>query len=85
MNTSTMTVRLDDRLKERLNKLAEVTHRSKSFLAAEAICEYLKVQEWQISEIKKGIAEADSGQLIDHTSIVKHWEKKRAHSVDKRR
>lgn len=84
MATSTMTLRLDDKLKARLNKLAGVTHRSKSFLAAEAISEYLKIQEWQIKEIKKGIAEAEAGQLVDHDSIAKHWEKKRAHSMDKR-
>ncbi|TAK76820.1 MAG: ribbon-helix-helix protein, CopG family [Gammaproteobacteria bacterium] len=85
MTSTTMTVRLDDQLKTRLDKLAELTHRSKSFLAAEAINEYLKIQEWQINDITKSIAEADAGQLVDHDSVVKHWEKKRAHSVDKRR
>lgn len=85
MTSATMTVRLDDRLKVRLDKLAGLTHRSKSFLAAEAISKYLEIQEWQINEIKKGISEADSGQLVDHSSIVKYWEKKRAHSVDKGR
>jgi RHH-type transcriptional regulator, rel operon repressor / antitoxin RelB len=85
MNSATMTIRLDEQLKERLDKLAVFTHRSKSFLAAEAISEYLKMQEWQINEIKNGIAEADSGQLVDHSSIVKYWERKRAHSVDKGR
>ncbi|WP_238552831.1 CopG family ribbon-helix-helix protein [Legionella oakridgensis] len=63
-------------MKVRLDKLAEITHRSKSFLASEAINEYLKVQEWQLIEIKKGIAEADKGQLIDHESILKFWENK---------
>lgn len=85
MTSATMTVRLDNKLKVQLDKLAELTHRSKSFLAAEAISEYIAVQEWQINEIKKGIAEADSGQFADHSTIVKYWEKKRAHSVDKRR
>ncbi len=54
----------------RLDKLTEVTHRNKSFL---------ENQEWQMKEIKKGIAEADAGQFVDHSSIVKYWEKKRAH------
>jgi RHH-type transcriptional regulator, rel operon repressor / antitoxin RelB len=85
MTSATMTVRLDNQLKERLEKLAVFTRRSKSFLAAEAISEYLKIQEWPINEVEKGIAEADSGQLVDHSSIVKYWERKRAHSVDKGR
>jgi predicted transcriptional regulator len=85
MTSATMTVRLNDQLKGRLDKLAGLTHRSKSFLAAEAISAYIKIQEWQINEIKKGIAEADSGQLVDHRNIVEYWEKKRAHTVDKKR
>jgi len=85
MSSGTITVRLDDKLKARLEKLADATHRSKSFLAMEAITEYLKIQEWQVKEIKNGLAEADTGQLIEHENIVKHWKKKRANSMDKRR
>ncbi|MBA2649332.1 MAG: CopG family transcriptional regulator, partial [Legionella sp.] len=58
MTSMTMTIRLEPEMKVRLDKLAEITHRSKSFLASEAINVYLKVQEWQLIEIKKGIAEA---------------------------
>ncbi len=76
MTSMTMTIRLEPEMKLRLDKLAEITHRSKSFLASEAINVYLKVQEWQLIEIKKGIAEADEGQLIDHESILKFWENK---------
>ena len=35
--SSTMTIRLEDGIKNRLDQLANVTQRSKSFLAAEAI------------------------------------------------
>jgi RHH-type rel operon transcriptional repressor/antitoxin RelB len=85
MTSITMTVRLDDQLKTRLDKLAEVTHRSKSFLAAEAISEYLEIQEWQLSEIKTGISEADFEQLVDHNTIANYWEQKRADSMDEGR
>lgn len=74
MTSTTMTIRLEPEVKVRLSNLAEVTHRSKSFLASEAINEYLKIQEWQLSEIKKGIAEADEGQLIDHEAVLAFWE-----------
>lgn len=77
MTSETMTVRLETETKIRLNKLAEITHRSKSYLASEAINEYLKIHEWQIDEITKGISEADAGQLVDHDSIVKFWESKK--------
>ncbi|CDZ79465.1 Ribbon-helix-helix protein, copG family [Legionella massiliensis] len=76
MSSTTMTIRLESEMKFRLDRLAEVTHRSKSYLAAEAINEYLKTQEWQLAEIKKGLAEADNGQLVDHNDILKLWEDK---------
>jgi RHH-type transcriptional regulator, rel operon repressor / antitoxin RelB len=38
-------------------------NRSRSFLAAEAIQEYVSVKAWQINEIKKGLAEADAGDF----------------------
>ena len=85
MSSITMTVRLDSKLKTRLSKLANATSRTPSYLASEAISEYLKNHEWQLSEIKKGIAEADAEQLIDHKEIVKMWEKKYARSLDKKR
>jgi predicted transcriptional regulator len=82
MTSATMTVRLNEEITIRLEKLAKATHRNKSFLAVEAITEYLKIQEWQISEIKKGVAEADAGYLIDHAKVAQRWKKKRAHSMD---
>jgi RHH-type transcriptional regulator, rel operon repressor / antitoxin RelB len=38
-------------------------NRSRSFVAAQAIQEYVSVNEWQINEIKKGLAEADAGDF----------------------
>lgn len=31
------------------------------------------LEAWQIEEIKKGIAEADAGDLINHSEILKRW------------
>lgn len=81
--STTMTVRLNDTLKARLEQLSEMTARSKSFLAAEAISQYIDINEWQINEVKQGLVEADADELIAHTDIVKHWENKLAHSMDK--
>ncbi|MES9905461.1 MAG: CopG family ribbon-helix-helix protein [Sedimenticola sp.] len=57
--STTMTIRLKPELKSRLDKLATVTHRSKSFLASEAVREFIEINEWQIQEIKTAIKEAD--------------------------
>ncbi len=67
--SATMTIRLDDALKERLEKLASATHRSKSFLAAEAVKEFVELNEWQIQEIQTAITEADNGEFANDLRV----------------
>ena len=52
MNTETFSVRLDRTAKTRLQRLAKSTGRSRAYLAAEAIHEYLDVNEWQLAGIE---------------------------------
>ena len=67
--STTMTVRLEDDIKERLERLAESTKRSKSFLAAEAIREFVEINEWQIREIRAALKEADSGDFASDREV----------------
>lgn len=74
--SSTMTIRLDSTVKDRLEQLAVATHRSKSFLAAEAIAEYIRLNEWQIKEIHAAIKEADLGNFAsqaDMDALTNKW------------
>lgn len=64
-----VTVRLDSRLRKRLDALAAATERSNSFLAAEAIQTYLDLQEWQVEAIKEGIRQADAGEFAPPEEI----------------
>jgi RHH-type transcriptional regulator, rel operon repressor / antitoxin RelB len=71
-----MTIRLTDEVKDRLETLATVTQRNKSFLAAEAIREYLENNEWQIDEIQVALNEADAGDFAsdkDVAALAKKW------------
>jgi RHH-type rel operon transcriptional repressor/antitoxin RelB len=61
--SSVLTLRLDAKLKNQLDRLSKAMNRSRSFVAAQAIQEYVSVNEWQINEIKKGLAEADAGDF----------------------
>ena len=61
--SSTMTIRLEDETKDRLDKLADATQRSRSFLAAEAIRHYIELNEWQIREIHDALKESESGDF----------------------
>ena len=56
-----MTVRLSKELKTKLERLAASTRRSKSYLAAEAIAEYVELNAWQVEEIGKAVEKADAG------------------------
>lgn len=63
METTTLTLRVPAMMKEQLDKLANATHRSKSFLAGEAIRQYLDLEAWQIGEIQQALNEADANDF----------------------
>ncbi len=58
--STTLTIRIDDETKERLNRLAESVARSKSYLVTRALQDYLEMNEWQVKAIKKAVIKADS-------------------------
>src|ERR1700736_4107998 len=72
MRSTTFTVRVGSADKRRLERLAKSTGRSRSFLAAEAIKEYLEVNEWQVAGIRSAIASLHRGQGVGHAQ-VKQW------------
>lgn len=79
--STTMTIRLDDEVKDRLENLAVATKRSKSFLAAEAIRAFVDSNEWQIVEIQSALKEADAGDLAsdeDVAAVARKWSTKGA-------
>ena len=77
-----MAFRLDDNTRQRLGKLAEATQRPMSWLAAEALREYLDSHEWQIQAIQEGVQAADEGRLLEHEVLFSKWEQRRATAMD---
>lgn len=74
--STTITIRLDAEVKDRLDRLAESTQRSKSFLAAEAIREFVESNEWQIAEIRAALKEANADDFAsdrDVQALAKKW------------
>jgi RHH-type transcriptional regulator, rel operon repressor / antitoxin RelB len=67
--SSVLTLRLDPQLKKKLDRLSSAMNRSRSFIAAEAVREYVALNDWQIAEIKKGIAEADRGEFASDAEV----------------
>ena len=70
MESTVLTLRVNTKTKAKLDKLAEATKRSKSFLAAEAIERYLEVEAWQIREIKQALKEGDAGDFVSDAELA---------------
>jgi RHH-type transcriptional regulator, rel operon repressor / antitoxin RelB len=69
MASTTITVRLEEEVRERLDQLAESTQRSKSFLASEAIRQFVENNEWQIAETRAALKEADAGDFASERDV----------------
>ncbi len=63
MVMTSMSMRLPNELATQLGALAEATGRTKSFLAIQAIQDFVEREAWQIAEIKQGLLEADAGDF----------------------
>lgn len=70
-STTLLSLRVPDEVAERLAALAEATDRSKSCMAAQAIEEYLALQEWQVKAIRKRVSDAETGKLVVHKEALK--------------
>jgi predicted transcriptional regulator len=68
-SSTTITVRLDARVKRRLEALARSTRRSKSVLAAEAISAYVEASAWQTAETAKALEAANRGDFATEAEV----------------
>lgn len=69
MDTATLTFRIPAEIKDQLERLATATHRSKSYLAGEAIRQYLDLEAWQVGEIQQALGEADAGDFTSEAEV----------------
>jgi predicted transcriptional regulator len=70
--TTTFTIRVPAEVKRRLDRLAKATSRSRSWLAADAVANYVVEQDWQLAEIDEGVGDADAGRVVAHAE-VRRW------------
>ena len=64
-----MSMRLPDDLSNQLDVLATATGRSKSFLAGQAIRDYIERESWQIAENTQAIREADNAEFASDEEV----------------
>ena len=71
MNASTtMTIRVPVELKEKLERLAQGTRRSRSFLAAEAVTAYVERELEIIEGIQRGLGDVAAGRVVPHEQVT---------------
>ena len=64
------TVRLPDDVTEKLDALAAKLDRSRSYVAAQAIGDFVAREEWQLADIEAGIREADKGDFATDAEVA---------------
>lgn len=83
LKAASLTVRVKPDTRTRLDNLARITRRSKSYVIEEALEQYLDVNEWQIKGIQDALLEADSPGAVfeDHDELLAKWEAKVARKM----
>jgi predicted transcriptional regulator len=64
------TVRVPDAVAEQLDQLATKLDRSRAYVAAQAIEDFVEREAWQLAEIEAGIAEADRGEFASPAELA---------------
>lgn len=67
---SVMSFRLPDEVDQQLGQLAQSTGRTKSWLANQAIQDYLAREAWQIAQIEAALSEADAGDFVPEVEMA---------------
>jgi len=73
--SDTMTVRLSVKTKSALGKLAQRTRRTRSFLAAEAIADYVERELAIVAGIRRGVADMEAGRVTPHKAAMRRLRK----------
>lgn len=72
---ASMSLRLPEEISNDLAELSKATGRTKSFLVAEAVKEFLAREKWQIEKIQKGLSEANQGLFASDDEVKTLHEK----------
>ena len=75
---SIVSFRIDDEKKGRLDSLAALRERDRSYIINEAIDAYLNVMAWQLSSIRKGMEQAERGEFASDDEVraaFERWER----------
>ena len=64
MSSEVLTIRVNAELKSRLDQLGKTLHRSKSYIAEQAISQYVDENAWQIAALTQAEEEIQQGKFV---------------------
>ena len=73
--TNIITMRVSDGLQKQLESLAQSIDRSKSYIAEQALSEYLEENAWLIKEAQIGIKDVEEGRVITEKEMKAFFKK----------
>jgi RHH-type transcriptional regulator, rel operon repressor / antitoxin RelB len=74
-DTVMLSVRIPSSLAKPLATLAGATDRTRTYVAARAIEEYVDSEEETLAEIREGLAQADAGETVSHADALRFVER----------
>ena len=74
----TVSFRISDEKKIKLDELASCQDRDRTYIINEAIDTYLDVMAWQFSSIQKGLEQADHGEFAAEVKVKAAFDKWKA-------
>lgn len=72
MASTPFSVRIDDSVRSKLEHICDLTERSKAYITAKAIEEYVERNSWKVQALKKARDDANKGEFISHNAM-KAW------------
>lgn len=74
MSSATMTIRLSRETKEALSRMAALTRRTNSYLAAEAIEAFVARERAVLEGIQEGLDDLEAGRVVAHDTAMARLE-----------
>ncbi len=66
---TTVSFRMDQIVKQKLDFIAATQKRDRSFLINQAIDSYLSLYDWQVAHIKEGLRQAEAGEYASDEEV----------------
>ena len=75
MSKQGISLRVDDKSLQEIDRLAALSKRDRTFIINEAIEAYLEVNNWQLDHIEQSLAQAERGEFTPESEVEKVFKK----------